>query len=89
MPLLDPVAADLAPAAPARTPYDQEHAITYMRMLDADAEGTDWREVSRIVLHIDPDHDAERARRAFDSSRARQMDVARRIQASAPKRLAF
>jgi hypothetical protein len=24
-----------------------------MRMLDADAEGADWREVSRIVLHID------------------------------------
>jgi hypothetical protein len=25
-----------------------------MRMLDADAEGADWREVARIVLHIDP-----------------------------------
>jgi hypothetical protein len=31
--------------------------VTYDRMLDADAEGDDWREVSRIVLHID----AERA----------------------------
>jgi hypothetical protein len=37
--------------ADAHTPYDKEHAITYMRMLDADAEGADWREVSRIVLH--------------------------------------
>jgi hypothetical protein len=26
-----------------------------MRMLDADAEGADWREVARTLLHIDPD----------------------------------
>jgi hypothetical protein len=25
--------------------------ITYFRVLDAEAEGADWREVSRIVLH--------------------------------------
>jgi hypothetical protein len=40
-------------------------------MLDDDAEGADWREVSRIVLHIDPDHESDRARRAFDSHMAR------------------
>jgi Uncharacterized conserved protein (DUF2285) len=71
MPPLDPDASDLAPAEPMLTPYDREHAITYMRMLDADAEGADWREVSRIVLHIDPDYDVQRARRAFDSHLAR------------------
>jgi hypothetical protein len=27
----------------------------------------DWREVSRIVLHIDPGREPDRARRAFDS----------------------
>jgi len=70
-PPLDPDVADLAPAEPVLTPYDQEHAITYLRMLDADAEGADWREVSRIVLHIDPDQDVGRARRAFDSHLAR------------------
>jgi hypothetical protein len=53
------------------TPYDQEHAIMYIRMLDADAEGADWREVSRIVLHIDPDQDVQRPRCAFDSHLAR------------------
>ena len=68
---LNPDASDLAPAEPMLTPYDREHAITYMRMLDADAEGADWREVSRIVLHIDPDQDVGRARRAFDSHLAR------------------
>jgi hypothetical protein len=35
------------------------------------AEGADWREVSLIVLHIDPDQHAERAKRAFDSHLAR------------------
>jgi len=56
MPPLDPDVADLAPSEPAL--YDQEHAVTYMRLLDADAEGADWREVVRIVLHIDPDREA-------------------------------
>jgi hypothetical protein len=33
--------ADLTPAGPALTAYDEEQAITYLRMLDADAEGAD------------------------------------------------
>jgi hypothetical protein len=70
-PPLDPDVADLAPAGPALTTYDEEHIITYLRMLDADKEGADWRDVSRIVLHIDPDREPNRARRAFDSHLAR------------------
>jgi hypothetical protein len=72
-PPLDPDVADLAPSDPALTVYDEEHFITYLRMLDADREGADWREVSRIVLHLDPDRDPYRARQAFKShlSRAR------------------
>jgi hypothetical protein len=76
-PPLDPDVADLAPAEPVLTPYDHEHAVTYMRMLDADAEGADWRDVSRIVLHIDADHDVQRAKRAFDSHLARAKRMAR------------
>jgi hypothetical protein len=53
------------------TGYDHGHLVTYLRLLDADAEGADWREVSRIVLHFDPDCESERARRAFDSHLAR------------------
>jgi hypothetical protein len=45
--------------------------INYLRMLDADKEGADWREVSRIVLHIDPDREAARARQAFETHLAR------------------
>jgi hypothetical protein len=36
-------------------------------MLDASAQGADWQEVARIVLHIDPEGEPVRARRAFDS----------------------
>jgi hypothetical protein len=54
------------PAEPNLIPYDRQHAITFARLLDAAAEGADWRELSRIVLKIDPDRNAEQARRAFD-----------------------
>jgi hypothetical protein len=68
---LDPDVADLAPTDPALTRYDEEHLVTYLRMLDANEEGADWREVSRIVLHIDPAREPDRARRAFDTHLAR------------------
>jgi hypothetical protein len=72
-PPLDPHIADVAPAGPALTEYDERHMITYMRVLDAEQQGADWRDVSRIVLRIDPDTEADRARIAFEShlSRAR------------------
>jgi hypothetical protein len=48
-----------------------------MRLLDADAEGADWREVARIVLHIDPDREPDRVRQAFESHLARAKRMAR------------
>jgi len=74
---LDPDVADLAPSGPALTAYDERDAITYMRLLDADAEGADWREVGRIVLHIDPDREPDRARQPFDSHLARAKWISR------------
>ena len=70
-PPLDPDVADLAPDDPVLTAYDEQHVVTYLRLLDADADNADWRDVARIVLHIDPERDPERARRAFDSHLAR------------------
>lgn len=70
-PPLDPDVADEAPADSSLTAYDEEHVITYLRLLDADFAKADWREVARIVLHIDPDREPERARCAFDSHLAR------------------
>jgi len=73
-PQLNPQVTDLAPAGPVA--YDEVHMITYMRVLDADQQGAGWRDVSWIVLRIDPDNEADRARRAFEShlSRARWMN---------------
>jgi hypothetical protein len=67
----DPNVADFAPEDPALTSYDEQHVVTYMRLLQADSEGADWREVARIVLHIDPEHEADRARLAYQSHLAR------------------
>src|SRR6267143_1568167 len=77
MPQLYVKVADTAPDEPALTAYDKEHAVTYARLLDAEADNADWREVARIVLHIDPTTEPERARLAFDSHLARAKWVAR------------
>jgi hypothetical protein len=66
-PPLDPDVADTAPSTPNLTVYDEEHIITYLRLLDANAAGADWREVARIVLHIDPEREPVRARQAYES----------------------
>ena len=68
---LDPTVAEQAPEADDLTAYDREHLGTYLRLLDADAEGADWAEVARIVLHIDPSQHPERARHAWESHLAR------------------
>lgn len=61
MPLAPPF-HDHPPVCDGLTEYDQHHLITYLRLLDADAEGADWREVAAIVFGIDPDREPERAR---------------------------
>ena len=66
-PPLDPLVSDTAPSAGVLTSYDEQHLVTYLRLLDADAEGADWREVALIVLHIDPASEPDRARRAWDT----------------------
>ena len=63
--------ADEAPDGPSITPYDELHFIHYLRLLDANAEGADWREVTRIVLGIDPSTELDRAYRAYETHLAR------------------
>lgn len=70
-PPLDPDVDDSAPDETTLTTYDEQHIITYLRLLDADAAGADWRRVAKIVLHIDPDHEPDRARHAFETHLAR------------------
>ncbi len=70
-PPLEPTCADLAPTAAVLTGYDEQHLVTYLRLLDAEADGADWREVARVVLHIDPDCEATRALKAWETHLAR------------------
>lgn len=70
-PELDPDVDDLAPTAPEITIYDEAHFVTYMRLLDAEADGADWREVAQIVLHRDPVAETERTRACWQSHLAR------------------
>ncbi|OAF14594.1 hypothetical protein [Bradyrhizobium neotropicale] len=68
---VDPDVADVAPNESTMTTYDEQHVVTYIRLLQADSEGADWREVARIVLHIDPEHEPDRASNAYQSHLAR------------------
>lgn len=50
-----------APEGVPLTEYDREIAPIYLRLLDADAAGADWREVSKIVLGVDAVTEPRRA----------------------------
>ena len=58
-PPLDPDVA--APMDAVLTAYDREHVVTYLRLLDADTDGADWQEVARVVLHLEPRREPDRA----------------------------
>jgi len=62
-----PPVADTAPTVECLTGYDEQHLVTYLRLLDAAAEDADWREVAQLVLRIDPSREPERAERAWES----------------------
>lgn len=62
---------DEPPDSAALTDYDRAHAKFYLRLLDAAAEGADWREVVLVLFKIDPEVDPERARRVHDTHLAR------------------
>jgi hypothetical protein len=72
----DPNVADAAPTAPILTEYDEQHLVTYLRLLDAAADRADWKEVARTVLHIDVAHEPDRARRAWETHLARARWIA-------------
>ena len=71
LPPRDPDVADVAPTDPDLTVYDEEHVATYERILDAAAYNADWRDVARLVLHIDPAKQLNRSRTAYEMQLAR------------------
>lgn len=62
---------DRPPQTDRVNPYDERHLATYIRLLDADAEGADWREVVLIIFGLDPAREPERAKIVHDSHLAR------------------
>lgn len=66
-PTIDAPIADEAPVTETLQDYDFLHLVTYLRLLDAGAEGADWREVARIVLNADPTADPGKAWRIYET----------------------
>jgi hypothetical protein len=66
-PPLDPDVADTAPSDPVLTVYDEGTPHHVPAPARRGCGSTDWRDVARIVLHINPQHESDRARRAFES----------------------
>jgi hypothetical protein len=62
-----PTIADIVAWSDQVTSYDEQHFLTYARLLDADAINADWHEVARIVLLRDPVKDPERAHRCWQT----------------------
>lgn len=62
---------DNAPEISQLTAYDESHLADYLRLLDADEEGVDWREVVASVLGVDAAAEPHRARAMHASHLAR------------------
>ncbi|KQY28329.1 hypothetical protein ASD21_15855 [Caulobacter sp. Root1455] len=67
--------ADEAPWSQTLTDYDQRHLVTYLRLLDADQDGADWREASLLILGRDARQAPDLSRRCWEThlERARWM----------------
>ena len=70
-PRIDAPILDQAPTEDKLTDYDRLHLITYIRLVDADADGMPWEEASHSILHIDPETEPERAKCSHQSHLAR------------------
>ena len=62
---------DCPPDSPTRPDYDRRQMVTYIRLLDAEADGADWQEAVSILFGLDPDREPERARLVHDTHLAR------------------
>ncbi len=63
--------SDAPPGDDTITDYDRRHLATYLRLLDAEAEGAEWQEVVRVIFGLDAGKDSDRAERVHASHLAR------------------
>ena len=63
--------ADRAPEVSQLTAYDESHLADYLRLLDADDKGADWREAAACILGVDAAAEPRRAKTMHDSHLAR------------------
>jgi Uncharacterized conserved protein (DUF2285) len=66
-----PAFDDCPPNSPGLTAYDERHLATYIRLIDAAEEGTDWREVVQVIFGLDAEREPERARLVHEGHLAR------------------
>jgi len=62
---------DEPPQSDELTRYDRTHMKLYMRLLDADSSGADWREAVHVLFGIDPDKEPLRASQVHRAHLAR------------------
>lgn len=62
---------DKPPSSGSLTAYDRIHMKLYMRLLDAERDGADWREAVHVLFGLDPDADPDRCRSIHDAHLAR------------------
>ena len=62
---------DRPPTSDHKSAYDEQHLAIYLRLLMAEEEGADWREVVQVIFGIDPQREPDRAKLVHDSHLAR------------------
>lgn len=62
---------DRAPACAQLTSYDEGHLASYLLLLDAEANGADWRDAAAAVFEIDVAAEPDRARTMHETHLAR------------------
>ncbi|WP_036732559.1 DUF2285 domain-containing protein [Paracoccus sanguinis] len=58
---------DQPPLGTALTAYDKAHLKLYIRLLDADRQGADWREIVASLFDLDHSKDIDRAFRVYST----------------------
>lgn len=66
-----PAFQDCPPLTERVSAYDERHLATYVRLLMAEEEGADWREVVLVLFGLDPTREPDRAKIVHDSHLAR------------------